>query len=130
MIIKEYAIFGIVTSVALLGASWISISRDMVFVAIILLLAAGAILLAALIRSSSLKLLYLSWIEIGTVLARVNTYIVLSLTYYFVITPISLFARMMRRDILARKTFPDALLSTYWEQAAPIETKQHMEDIF
>lgn len=54
---------------------------------------------------------YRTWMRVGAFLGRVNTFIILTVFFYAVITPFSIIMRLYGRDTMARKTGPD--IKTY-----------------
>jgi O-antigen/teichoic acid export membrane protein len=71
---------------------------------------AGALSLVALIAPNSLRAVYRLWMRFGLLLGRVTTPLILSLAFFFVLTPLSLVRRLVARDPIAR-TFDTELTS-------------------
>lgn len=84
--------------------------QDRIIVAIAILL-----LLFTLIKPIWLTPLRIVWDKIGHVLGTINTYVLLSLFYCLILTPLSLLMRLFGKDILKLKASPQQ--TTYWEQA-------------
>lgn len=60
-------------------------------------------ILPALVYPMSLKYVYKIWMRIGHILGFVNTRIIAAIMFVFIFTPVGLFMRLIRRDILDRK---------------------------
>lgn len=85
------------------------------------------LLLLALIYPKALAPVKWFWDKVGVVLGTVNTYILLCLIYFLMITPIGLIMRLLGKDTLKLK--PHKPGTSYWEQA-PAATDQSMERQF
>jgi hypothetical protein len=59
------------------------------------------------------KHIYLAWINLGAILGNINLTILFTLLYFIVLTPLGLFFKLQRRDILYKKRFRDSRKS-YW----------------
>ncbi|MES2109758.1 MAG: SxtJ family membrane protein [Bacteroidota bacterium] len=66
------------------------------------------------------------WEKFGHILGVVNTYILLTLVYFLVLTPLSMAMRLFGKDILKLKRNK---LNTYWENTSPI-TRSGMNNQF
>ena len=55
--------------------------------------------------------LYKAWMRLAELLAMVNTYILLSLMYWLVLTPLGTIMRLCGRDVLRRRS---RTRETYW----------------
>jgi multisubunit Na+/H+ antiporter MnhG subunit len=58
------------------------------------------------------KFLFKGWMKFAHALGWVNTRILLVLFFFLIITPVSLFMRMIGKDLLSRRIEPE--LETYW----------------
>lgn len=76
------------------------------------------LILLALIVPLWLNPLRLVWDKIGHVLGIINTYILLSVFYFVILTPLSLVMRLFGKDILKLKRNKN---NTYWE-STPTKT--------
>lgn len=76
----------------------------------------GLFLVAALLKPLVLEPIEASWLAFGEAVGKVVSVIVLSLTYYLVMTPTGLLLKLMGRDILSLKLSPEA--KSYW---SPVE---------
>ena len=68
-------------------------------------------LILGLINSKLLTPLNLSWIKFGELLGKVIAPIVMGIIYFFVITPIGLFMRILGKDLLNTKLSTNR---SYW----------------
>jgi len=74
------------------------------------------LLLLALLTPLWLNPLRLVWDKIGHVLGIINTYVLLTLFYLVILTPLSLIMRLFGKDILKLKRNKN---NTYWESTPP-----------
>ena len=72
-------------------------------------------LAAALLFPRALAPIERTWMAFATKLSVVMTYVVLTLTFYLVITPFGLLLRLLGKDLLQRKL--DSDLKSYWMPA-------------
>lgn len=61
-----------------------------------------------------LKPLYRVWMALAVVMGFVMTRVILTLVYFFVLTPIGLLLRLFGKDLLDRKLDPEA--PSYWKK--------------
>lgn len=54
------------------------------------------------------------WMLLGHILGWVNSRLILGIVFFFLLTPMALFMRLIGRDALARRF--DKELATYWEE--------------
>src|SRR6185437_6519622 len=78
---------------------------------------ATALLLTALVKPALLSFLRLVWDKIGHVMGIFNTYVLLTLFYFLILTPLGLIMRLFGKDILKLKLKNKS--GSYWENAAP-----------
>jgi len=71
------------------------------------LILAGLCILVALTQPRWLQPLYRGWMKVGHGLGFVNTRILLSIGYFFVLTPIGVIRRLLGKDSLHRTIEPD-----------------------
>lgn len=116
--IKQNRKFGYVVGIALLVLAAFRIfirHQDMWWI----LAGVGVILLLlALVKPLWLNPLRLVWDKIGHVLGIINTYVLLTLFYFVILTPLSLIMRSFGKDILKLKRNKN---NTYWE-STPTKT--------
>ena len=74
---------------------------------------AAVLLLMALVIPKLLTPLRLGWEKLGHLLGIMNTYILLTLFYFLILTPLGLLMRLFGKDILKLKR--SAKAATYWE---------------
>lgn len=93
-----------------------------------LIIPALALLLLALTIPNLLSPLYRAWMRLGEVLGRISSFIILSVIFYFVLTPIGIVRRMLTRssEKFAYKTNKDS----YWIKRAPGNPKEEMKRPF
>ena len=68
-------------------------------------------LFLGIINSKILTPLNKIWIKIGELLGRVVAPIVMAIIYFFIITPMAILLKLLRKDLLKIKFSP---VSTYW----------------
>ena len=78
---------------------------------------AATLLLLALLRPQVLGPLEKVFARVARVVTAALTYLVLTITFFFVITPMGLVMRLLRRDPLALKAAPDQ--SSFWIEVEP-----------
>lgn len=77
----------------------------------------GLMLLAALARPSLLRPLNRLWFQIGLLLGKVTTPVVMALLFFFVVTPVALLMRLFGKDTMRLKRGDGA--SSYWLARTP-----------
>ena len=99
---------------ALLGAYCLNENWDIVAIAALI----TAFILVAITFISPLKLLYLNrmWFELGVLLGKIISPIVLGIIFFIILTPISLITRMFGRDELKIKKLS---AKSYWVKRLP-----------
>ncbi|OKS84547.1 SxtJ family membrane protein [Mucilaginibacter polytrichastri] len=80
--------------------------------------ASFALLFTSIIIPRCLTSLRLLWETIGEWLGYVNSLLILTLIYFFIITPLGVISRLLAKDPLKLKT--DKQATTYWE---PVDSK-------
>jgi hypothetical protein len=126
-LINQNKKFGyIVSRVSLLLAGYRVFGRNQPWWCI--LLGIGLLLLViTLVAPGRLSALRSLWEKLGHVMGIVNTYVLLTLFYFFILTPLGLVMRLFGQDILKLKWQPKQ--STYWEANQPA-AESRMEDQF
>ena len=114
--IKQNRKFGYVVGLALLVLAAFRIFIRHQNMWWILAAIAVILLLLALVKPLWLNPLRLVWDKIGHVLGIINTYILLTLFYFVILTPLSLIMRLFGKDILKLKRNKN---DTYWENTLP-----------
>ena len=73
----------------------------------------GAILIAfGAVWPRALKYPYIAWMTMAFALGFIMSHVILTLFFFLLVTPISLFARLVGKDFLNRRRNPQA--TTYW----------------
>jgi len=103
--------FGMTMSVAFLIISGLFLFRGKHAVAVFALIFACLFFASRLFLPKSLKPVYIIWMHFAFILAWINTRIILIIMFYVILTPIGLFMRLFRKDLLERKR----RLQTYWK---------------
>ena len=81
----------------------------------------------AIVRPNTMIIIYKPWMCLSGILGTINTYVVLSVIFYLVFTPLSIVMKIVRRDPLKRKF--DSKVSTY-RCFTKRRDKNHMERSF
>jgi hypothetical protein len=86
------------------------------------------LLIWAAVSPGSLWVIYVPWMRLAVILGYINTRIILTLVFYLLFTPISLFMKLAGKDPLNRnmRISPP---ETYWKAVMPRD-KSHMEKIY
>lgn len=61
------------------------------------------ILIPTLVKPTILKMIYYPWMKFGSILGWINTRIILGIIFFFLITPLGLFLRMIGKDFLSTR---------------------------
>ena len=113
---KELRIFGLTMTIAFAVLGLIFIWRDFTGW-IVLFCISGFFLLTGLALPFILRPIEWLWMKVAHVIGIVMTYVLLTLTYYFIITPIGLLMRLFGRDPMKRKFDKNA--GSYWSDVDP-----------
>jgi len=105
--------FGLTTGLAFAVLSALGLWRHRDVGWVFLICAAGFILLGALVPKA-LRYIYESWMAVAAVLSSVTTRIVLTLLFFFAVTPIGLFQRLFGKSPLDLRFETDD--ATYWQR--------------
>jgi len=73
---------------------------------------AGLFLVLGLIQPTLLKPVYIIWMRLAFILAWINTRLILFIMFYLIFTPVGIFMRLLRIDLLDRKV--DKSKKSYW----------------
>lgn len=76
---------------------------------------AATLLLCAAVAPSLLRPVYRVWMQLGEVLAWINTRIILTLVFFLVVTPIGIVMRLFGRSPIARARHEHS----YWTDVEP-----------
>jgi hypothetical protein len=63
----------------------------------------GILVVWGLIAPVSLRPIYRTWMRFGLLMSRITTPLILSVVFFIVITPVSLFFTLLGKDAMARK---------------------------
>ena len=103
--------FGLIFSIVFFVIAFWSFRGDFEEIKIFPLFFSSVFLILGLFNSKLLTPLNKLWIKFGELLGRIIAPIVMGLIYFIVITPIGLFIRFIRKDLLKTK-FSKA--NSYW----------------
>jgi hypothetical protein len=78
----------------------------------ILLSLATVLIIVTAVAHQRLHVVYTRWMKVAEVIGQAVSYLTLTVLYYLVFTPVGIFLRLVRRDLLDRKW--DAQAKTYW----------------
>jgi cell division protein FtsW (lipid II flippase) len=72
----------------------------------------GLLVVSALVFPGTLSWVYKRWMALGHIMGWINTRIILSVVFYFVVTPIGMIRRLLGTDPMGKKIRTD--LNSYW----------------
>ncbi len=113
---KRLREFGILMAAVLIAISAFLLWRGRP-AAMITLPAALVFLAPAYFHPRALGLIEHGWLAFGERMSRVMTFVLLTLTYFLIMTPMGLFLRLIRKDLLDLKL--DKSAKTYWKPVEP-----------
>lgn len=87
----------------------------------------GCFVIPAIIYPISLKYVHALWMKTGHILGYVNTRIIAIIMFVFIFTPVGIFMRLIRRDILDKKF--NEQITTYRSEVKDYNVS-HMERPF
>ena len=121
---KDYRNFGILIGFVLLGmTTWLFIKQSPIYVW--LLGCSSFLFVTAIFLPKVLSPFYLVWMKLGGTLNWLNTRLLLSIIFFGLFTPISIFRRIFHMDSLHRKLDTHSL--TYWLETSPIDQQETMK---
>jgi multisubunit Na+/H+ antiporter MnhG subunit len=85
------------------------------------------LLLFSLLKPVLLNPLRLVWDKLGHILGTINTYVLLTLFYFLILSPLGMIMRLFGKDILKIKWLKNK--DTYWEDAS-VKEVNNMENQF
>jgi len=88
----------------------------------------SAVFVVSLLSLWLTKWLYLAWMGIGYAIGSVVSRIVLTIIFIFVVTPVGLLFKIMRRDAL--KIRRNAEVKSYWTDHPKISDKSYYDRLF
>lgn len=72
---------------------------------------------------------YLIWMFIALVMGSVMSRIVMGVIFYFVLSPVAIVFKLMKRDAINRRK-PEVPRETYWSEHPVIDDKKYYEHLF
>lgn len=90
---------------------------------------AGIFLLTGLAIPRVLRPFYVAWMRFASILAWINTRVLLSVFFFLVLTPVGLVMRLLGKDLLDKKI--DRAAQSYWVKQPPgVKGHQSYEHLF
>ena len=83
---------------------------------LLLLLGSFSILILGIFNSFLLSPLNYIWFNLGVIMAKIFSPVFLTLFYFFIFTPYSMFGRLMSADIRNFKSLRTEKKNTYWKK--------------
>ncbi len=122
--VKDIRSFGFTIGVILIIVSSILFYYNNLLFKDFLIIAAFFIILGAIVPLL-LKPIYLIWMTFAAIIGWVMTRVILSVVFYFIITPIGILTRILGKDFLALKKVKS---DSYWNSRdSDYETNQDYE---
>lgn len=109
---KQLNVFVIGIDIILLFFAWKFYKTNNIRISIILIIVAFGILITYLINKKIVIQFYKVWMQCASAIGLVVTGILMVFIFYLVFTPVGLFLRLIRKDVLSLKK--DERLKTYW----------------
>lgn len=111
---RELRDFGFVMAIACLVFAGIGVYKRAAVTNMVafLLFAALSFIVFSLLNPQALRPLEKRWMQFAEKLSVVMTFVIMSLTFFLMVTPIGILSRIFRKDPLERKI--DKNLPTYW----------------
>ena len=91
-------------------------------------LPAITLILLALALPGTLNPVYKVWMKVGHVLGKVNSFLILSLIYFLVLTPIGIISKIFGKNSEKFRFRPDK--NSYWIKKVPVNVKENMKRLF
>ena len=99
--------------------AWWLFNRDYATAAKVLMSVSSVIAVVGLIKPRWTAPLYAGWMLAAFPIGWVMSYVVASVVYFAVVTPIGLIARVAGRDAMGRRFDPNA--TTYWRETPEVD---------
>ncbi|MFH1406922.1 MAG: SxtJ family membrane protein [Candidatus Omnitrophota bacterium] len=109
---KKLRQFGLTLGIILIAFGVVHFLRQRVSLAVWFFAVGSAILALVLFAPKWLGPLYFVFTKVTRAIGWVNSYVILSLIYYVILTPIALIMRIFGKDSLERKI--DKKINSYW----------------
>jgi hypothetical protein len=110
-VLRQFAVLWLAFFLALGANQWCLKDRPLSGLA----LAAAAVLvgLPGLFRPALLRWIFVGWMVVVFPIGWLISLLMLAVVYFLVLTPVALFFRLLRRDLLGRKPAPER--DSFWE---------------
>src|SRR4030042_2060623 len=109
--------FGITMGIAFLVITLLIFikHRHAIFPALVI---SALFFILAMLTPLVLKPIYIIWMRFAFILGWINTRIILVLMFYLIFTPIGIFLRVFKKDLLDRKIEKNK--ESYWHKKEPV----------
>lgn len=109
--LKKNRQFGLLVGIVLiLFAGFLSLRRN--YINLYLVVPSLLLIFSGVLFPQWLAPLRKAWEAIGTILGKLNTYLILTIIYFFLLVPLAWLLRLMGKDLLDRKI--NAKLKSFW----------------
>ncbi len=109
--LKKNREFGLLVGIVLiLFAAFLYLKRD--YIKLYLVVPGLLLIFSGVLFPQWLAPLRKAWEAIGTILGKLNTYLILTIIYFFLLVPLAWLLRLMGKDLLDRKI--NAKLKSFW----------------
>lgn len=81
-----------------------------------------------LLRPGLLEPIYKGWMKIGYVLGRINSFLLLSIIYFLILTPIGIISRTLSRN--SERFRFKRNVDSYWIKKEPVNIKENIRRQF
>lgn len=92
-----------------------------------LIVIASLLVLLSIVTPNLLSPVYKVWMKIGKILGRINSFLILSIIFYLVITPVGFIYRIFKAD---SKKFTYKSGNSYWIKRLQGNPKEDMKRLF
>lgn len=116
---KEARVFAGCQLVLACLVGWWLVGRGYQTAAYVLIAASGVVAIVGLVKPRWTAPLYAGWMLAAFPVGWVMSYVVASVVYFAVVTPIGLVARLTGRDAMGRRFDPHA--PTYWRDTPEVD---------
>lgn len=116
---NEARVFAVCQLGLALLIGWWLWSREVSTIAVVLVSVSAVVAVLGLVKPRWTAPLYAAWMLAAFPVGWVMSYVVASIVYFAVVTPIGLIARAVGRDAMGRTFDPDA--ATYWRETPEVD---------
>lgn len=109
--------FGMTMGIAFLVISCLFFFRHKYAGTMYSLIVSCVFFITGLVLPTFLRPVYIVWMSLAFILGWVNTRVILAIMFYLILTPVGLFMRLFRVDLLERKKKE----GTYWKNKKMLE---------